>query len=826
MNSTTVRRWGYYFPRPVLSVLLTTAFVAWVKPGRALPYNATQIEVEPATPGDRLDLGGTAWGDMDGDGDLDLVVNGQDVGGNRQLRVYTNGGAPAYAISAAQTEVFGLNLGLAQGDIALGDLNGDGRTDIVVTGNRGAAATRQILVAINDGGLAFTQVAVDPGSGLANGEPALADFDNDGDLDLLVSGVDPANARQLRVYRNNGDGTFDPAQVEVPGAAGNGMGTRGAVDWGDYDNDGDQDVVACGRTAGGRALNLYPNTGAGAFGAAIDVTGGAGGFSDCDTAFADLNNDGLLDIVAMGFKPPNAQLRAYRNNGNNTFTAFNIPGAVNQGIRNGGIGVGDSNNDGVIDIAVVGTRPSTGNREVWVYRNNGGFAFTQFNVESALNLGLQDGGLAWADYNGDNKIDLFISGNDNAGARRMRIYQNTVATANTTPNAPTVFASTFNFTATGTSSATFKWDPTSDAGAGATPATTLMYSVEISTLAAFSRYVVPPRHDASPRLGNYLRPPLIFDGNTRHGVVLKSTSPWLTNAAHPGLLTDTTYYYRLRSVDAGLLPSAVGATQTLWTGVAPGSTTLTAVTGVGVGDIDLSWTAPGDDAYYNPLVGNFRIQYSTDAATLWSTSSTPAGATTVTIATNTPVGSAQSTTINVPTNDLYYIVLWSQDDVGEWSLISNTASATPAPINRSVTVTAGDPYLFGNLGVGASSHTATGVTVLNDGNVASTYSLSVATTTAGSPWAIGAALPASANVAVVSAGFHPSRPALGDFAAEDVMTGTPALATGAVYTIDGSETGVAVPAGQNRTLWFRLDMPTASDTESTQDLTVTITANP
>ncbi|MBK8126126.1 MAG: VCBS repeat-containing protein [Elusimicrobia bacterium] len=1440
----------------------------------ALPYNAVELNFEN-TAADRLTEGGTAWGDMDNDGDLDLVVSGNDSGGNRRLSVYTVGAAPTYTIANNPTNVLGAgSTGLEDGGLALGDLDGDGDLDIVLCGNRGAAATRHILVARNNGALAFTQIDVGGGAGggLDLGKPALGDFDNDGDLDLLVSGQDSAGARQLRVYRNNGNATFDPAQVEVAGA-GNGYAARSSVAWGDPDNDGDLDVLVSGQNGAGRQVHIYTNNGNGGFTGPLDVTGGVGGFQDGDVAFGDLNADGWLDVVAMGFDNANAQLRAYRNNGNNTFTAFNIPGAANLGVRNGALAVGDSDADGDLDIAVVGLRPATGNVEIWVYRNNGGFGFTQFNVESAVNRGLQNGDLAWADYNNTTGIDLFITGVDNAAVRRMRVYQNNITTG-TAPGAPAVLSSTFSFSLTGSSTATFKWAPAADLGANPTPPGLLDYDIEISTLAAFTPDTVAPHSRATPRRGNYDRPPLIFDGNTRHGVLLKSTAPWAPALAHPGLRTDTTYYFRVRTVDAGLLESApsasstlwtgvapaasaisaapgagggnvtvswtsvgddltagtltgsyiiqyatnpatvwnpastpagaytlttatsiapgvavstgialpdngtwyfvlwtvddvgltspisntasavppplyfsptqleidgaagglqaggvswgdfdndgdldilasglgsgacqlrvyrnngdgsfdanqieidgaggglcdggvdwgdfdgdgdldvlasgaltsgaagsaqlrvyrnngngtfnpgqieidglnggltqgdvnwgdldndgdldilaggidaasarqirvyrnngngtfdtaqievdgaggglrdgivdwgdfdgdgdqdilvqgwtgagtdsrihvyrnngngtidpneinvdpgqgidgyngkhcahwgdfdadgdldivvqgvpgtttasrelrvyrnngngtfnatqievngaggghsrggaqwgdidndgdldifvhgltgataggvaeirayintgggaftrveveptaaedlylgsldVGdydadgdldfvvtgrdtagnnqlrvyrnlstvanvapnpptvlktafvfsptaastgtfmwnegtdnapgatpepglsyylqiatvptmvpavsegafdppktydggtkygailtstepwrspsanfglqtdttyyfrvktvdagglesaytalsvATSTLWTGVGPSSSTLSAAAGGGPGEINLSWTAPGDDFVYNNLVGQYRIQYSTIAATVWSTATTPSGATTVTIATTAVVGTAQSTTVTVPTNDTFFIVLWSVDDVGEWSLISNTASAVPALLNRSVSVTAGSPYLFGLLAVGSSSHTATAVTVLNDGNVTSTYSLSVATSTPGSPWAIGAALPTAANIAVLSAGFHPARPALGGFAAEDVVTGSPAFASGAVFSIDGSQTGSAVSPGQNRFLWFRLDMPAASDTEATQDLTVTITANP
>lgn len=187
-------------------------------------------------------------------------------------------------------------------------MNGDGRLDIVVTGNRGAAATRQILVAINNGALSFTQSTVDAGSGLDGGEPALGDFDNDGDLDLAVSGLDPAGARQFRVYRNNGNGTFDANQIEVPGAAGNGYATRSAVA-ATTTTDFGSSCVGPGRRR--TPAHLFTNNGNGGVTGPVDPTTGVGGFSDADTVFVDLNNDGLLDIVAMGLSAgTNAQLRA------------------------------------------------------------------------------------------------------------------------------------------------------------------------------------------------------------------------------------------------------------------------------------------------------------------------------------------------------------------------------------------------------------------------------------------------------------------------------------------------------------------------------------
>ncbi|MBK8576693.1 MAG: VCBS repeat-containing protein, partial [Elusimicrobia bacterium] len=142
------------------------------------PFDVTSV-------GGGLSQGGTAWGDFDNDGDLDVVVSGTD-GTNNQVRVYKSNGNGTFNSTAVNV----------------------------------AAAN----------------------SGLKDGDVAWADFDIDGDLDVLAGGYDGSN-RQLRVYKNNGNGTFNTAGVEVPGSANLGLST-GTVACGDFDNDGDLDVLA------------------------------------------------------------------------------------------------------------------------------------------------------------------------------------------------------------------------------------------------------------------------------------------------------------------------------------------------------------------------------------------------------------------------------------------------------------------------------------------------------------------------------------------------------------------------------------------------------
>jgi hypothetical protein len=786
---------------------------------RAIPYNATQIEVAGVNNG--LSQGGAVWGDFDNDGDLDILVGGRDQAGAYQLRVYRNDGGGAFAAVA----VAAVGAGLVDGAAVFGDLDGDGDLDVAACGVD-AGGTRRLRYYFNNGNGTFNTVPVDVdvlGAGTNRSDVAMGDFDNDGDLDMLFSGRD-AGGRRLRVYRNNGIGTFDPNQIELPG----GVEWSDAA-WGDFDNDGDLDVLACGNTAGAaasRRLRVHRNNGDGTFDPVfINIPGAANGFALGDIRWGDDDADGDLDVLVTGAdQAGNRQLYIYRNNGNGTFNPAPLAVAVaNAGYSNSAAVFGDTDNDGDLDVLVGGFN---GNRQLRVYRNNGNGTFNTVpvEVEFAPNMGLELGGAAWGDFDGDRDVDVLASGFD-GGNRQLRVYRNIVAAANTLPTAPGTLAARFSFSATTVSVASFTFSGGADAGVTATPVNGLYYEVQVSTLPGFTRLTAPGVPTATPGMGGFVRPWAFYGGATPYGLMMKSTGPWAVQNAHPGLLTDTTYYYRVQTIDAGLGVSPWSGTGTLWTGIEPATTTdLAATPGPGGGEVVLTWTAPGDDWNRGNLTGNYRIQYSSDPATVWSTATTPTNAYTVTIATSGVVpGSVQTTTLNMPYNFTYYFRLWAQDDVGQWSGISNAASATPPVIIRSVSVS-GTPYNYGVQGVGTSSVTAVAVTVTNDGNVTSTYTLRVATATAGTPWDVGAS--AAFDTAALFAGFHAARPTAVQFGAEDNVPKTDTAATGTVYSIDGTQTGANVPITGVRSLWFRLDTPTASSTDLPQDMTVTITAVP
>ena len=121
------------------------------------------------------------------------------------------------------------------GGVIVFDYDGDGHEDIYLSVPNGPNALYR-----NNGDGTFADVAVDAGvddpGGVGNGGCA-ADYDNDGDQDLFVT-----NDGSSRLFRNNGDGTFDDVTAHTVGDAGLPHRNTGCA-WGDYDQDGNLDLV-------------------------------------------------------------------------------------------------------------------------------------------------------------------------------------------------------------------------------------------------------------------------------------------------------------------------------------------------------------------------------------------------------------------------------------------------------------------------------------------------------------------------------------------------------------------------------------------------------
>ena len=268
---------------------------------------------------------------------------------------------------------------------------------------------------------------------MVGGGVALADLDDDGDLDLYLvqSGrVDttlPVENSANRLYMNRGDGYFD----RVSGAAGTGdRGYGMGVAAGDYDNDGDVDLYV---TNLGNNV-LLNNDGSGHF---TDVTAKAGvGDPDWSTAatFLDFDVDGDLDLFVVNYLHWSKNIeqecfgpafyvtycgptsydvpamdRLYRNNGDGSFTDITFSAGINVAFGNGlGLAGADFNNDGLTDVFVAN---DTMVNQLWINLGNLRFEEECMLWSCAMDaVGIEKAGMgvSTADVDDDGDSDLLV----------------------------------------------------------------------------------------------------------------------------------------------------------------------------------------------------------------------------------------------------------------------------------------------------------------------------------------------------------------------------------------------------------------------------------
>lgn len=285
------------------------------------------------------------------------------------------------------------------GGCGWGDYDNDGDPDLLYAGSGAGGA--EIRLYRNDGSGTFTDVtttALTSATGVSRSNVAWGDFNNDGYLDFAVMGLTDAGSHLLDIYRNTGSGTFTVFQNLTPGVG------LGALAWADINGSGYMSLLACGATAVNAPFNqtllIFRNDGGTLF---TSITAPAIGVKDADLAVADVDLDGDADFALMGRDTTDTRvLKIYRNNGSGSFSDN---GQNHSGLDQGGLALGDVNNDGYPDLAIMGNNP----RALRVHINNtsGGFETTA----SISLIGLDGGRVALCDYNADGKLDLAATGN-------------------------------------------------------------------------------------------------------------------------------------------------------------------------------------------------------------------------------------------------------------------------------------------------------------------------------------------------------------------------------------------------------------------------------
>lgn len=343
--------------------------------------------------------------------------------------------------AAAGLSIRGPNL--AGGSI-FDDFNGDGLPDLFTTSvdaDRGAS----LFVNRGDGTFADRSAETGLGEQIYAINVSRTDFDNDGDLDVLLVRGGWEKPARMSLLRNRGDGVFD--DVTIASGLAEPIASEAAV-WGDYDNDGWLDLFVCGeyfppaRAPSDEApdprnrCRLYRNQKDGTF---RDVAQQAGVLNDgCakGAAWGDYDADGHLDLFVSNMGQPCA---LFHNEGNGTF----IDVAPALGVTGADVSFAcwfwDYDNDGLLDLYVNDYRASVaevvacsighsvpGSSRPRLYRNLGARGFREVSRRVGLDRPMAPMGANFGDIDNDGFLDIYLGTGDMsyAGLDRKLLLRN------------------------------------------------------------------------------------------------------------------------------------------------------------------------------------------------------------------------------------------------------------------------------------------------------------------------------------------------------------------------------------------------------------------
>lgn len=337
---------------------------------------------------------------------------------------------------------------------AWGDINNDGYPDVFYSDRNTHInnSTLQVNLYYNNGDGTFRRGSKGRLVGTAFSAPVWIDFDNDGRLDLLVSGLDNYG------YRWH-DGDTDLSQIGVH-LYKNAAGSNGAVsftemsdtglrplyngntggkphNWiavGDYDNDGYPDVAMTGFDEAARyesedpieafrVVYLYRNNGDGTFElqkTPLDGTSQFHGLTDGSVVLEDLDLDGHLDLLTTGYGASRtSEVHIYWNNGDGTFTEH---GDKIYSVSNAMSTIADLNADGLPDLILAGHYQNNMSKNFFICKNLGDRKFEMLSRDSFE--GSDGTQISTGDVNNDGLIDILVGGHMRQHEHTTLIYIN------------------------------------------------------------------------------------------------------------------------------------------------------------------------------------------------------------------------------------------------------------------------------------------------------------------------------------------------------------------------------------------------------------------
>lgn len=404
------------------------------------------------------------WGDYDNDGYKDLVISGaidvdNDDSADQSVVKLYKNDGANNFTEVSIPNIYGLHLGA----IKFADVDNDKDLDIIVTGQNYTHITKYFTTVYENNAGVFTEKQ--QLDGVIYSSLSFGDYDNNGTQDMLVSGAFQAHSGAsvlTKIYKNT-NGIFADSGIVLPGIQ------NGNAEFGDIDNDGDLDIVMMGYDENSNSiLKTFTNANA-VFTEKQNLSGIAlGGLS-----LADFDNDGDLDFAIMGDDINYDYTAKVFKNTNGTFADFATLTGLDSSSGTTHLQWGDYNNDGFTDLIMAGTDADY-NEVTALYENKNGTEFLK--VASGITNTGGNTTLGWADFDLDNDLDIALSGWYTDARANYKsgtfLFKNNTRATNIKPNAPTNLSVTKN-----ASNLVFSWEaPTDDT----TPSTALQYYLQVT----------------------------------------------------------------------------------------------------------------------------------------------------------------------------------------------------------------------------------------------------------------------------------------------------------------------------------------------------------
>ena len=333
--------------------------------------------------------------DVDGDGNLDILTTGTDTDGNPSTTLYLGNGQGSFATADAGLVDAGF------GSTSITDVNGDGTPDMLITGEANASDTTNVATLyLGDGQGGFTEAEAGL-TGVRSSATSIADVNGDENPDLLISGDTRTYGDSnptTTLYLGDGEGDFTKAEAGLTGAQ------RSATSIADVDEDGNLDILITGLTGTiegiptDPATTLYLGDGQGEF---TEANASLNDASNGSTSIADVNGDENQDLLITGGVSPNGAV-LYFGNGQGEFSQAE---AGLTGVPGGSSSIADVDSDGNQDLLTTGD-PGAGTSSVatlYLGDGQGGFSkagagLNNVPLSSALTV----------DFYGDGDQDLLL----------------------------------------------------------------------------------------------------------------------------------------------------------------------------------------------------------------------------------------------------------------------------------------------------------------------------------------------------------------------------------------------------------------------------------